>query len=156
MPEMVSIDFSEKIHTLENELTKFRYDALFRIDKTGEDGKKTKPKQQRARYQDDLRILDQYGFQPVPFDSSPSRHLLHRLHLRQPRARPKGVMVEHGSLVNFSFWHNRWFNVTTADHSPLFNGFGFDGFRMGYFPLPHHWCVLSIPYPTKSVLRSTN
>ncbi len=33
IPQMRAVEFSEKIHTLENELTKFRYDALFYIDK---------------------------------------------------------------------------------------------------------------------------
>ncbi|MCP5046490.1 MAG: AMP-binding protein, partial [bacterium] len=49
-----SVEFSEKIHTIENELTKFRYDALITIapEKAG------KGRYQKKKYQDDIRALD--------------------------------------------------------------------------------------------------
>lgn len=47
---------------------------------------------------------------------------------------PKGVMIEHRSLVNLAFWHNRTFGVTTLDRSIKYAGFGFDASVWEVFP----------------------
>ncbi|OLP65658.1 Surfactin synthase subunit 2 [Bacillus pumilus] len=47
---------------------------------------------------------------------------------------PKGVMVEHQSLVNLSFWHNDAFQVTHADRTAKYAGFGFDASIWEMFP----------------------
>ncbi|MCP5107673.1 MAG: AMP-binding protein, partial [bacterium] len=40
--------------------------------------------------------------------------------------RPRGVMVEHRSLVNLCFWHNRRYSVTFSDRATKYAGIGFD------------------------------
>ncbi|MBD3860021.1 amino acid adenylation domain-containing protein [Bacillus sp. 28A-2] len=47
---------------------------------------------------------------------------------------PKGVMVEHHSLVNLAFWHNDAFQVTNADRTAKYAGFGFDASIWEMFP----------------------
>ncbi|MFC4546944.1 non-ribosomal peptide synthetase [Paenactinomyces guangxiensis] len=47
---------------------------------------------------------------------------------------PKGVMVEHHSLVNLATWHNRYYQVTEQDRSTKFAGFGFDASVWEIFP----------------------
>ncbi|WP_187441329.1 non-ribosomal peptide synthetase [Bacillus pumilus] len=47
---------------------------------------------------------------------------------------PKGVMVEHQSLVNLAFWHNDAFRVTNADRTAKYAGFGFDASIWEMFP----------------------
>ncbi|AZK48523.1 non-ribosomal peptide synthetase [Paenibacillus lentus] len=47
---------------------------------------------------------------------------------------PKGVMIEHRSLTNLSYWHNRAFEVTAADRSIKYAGFGFDASVWEVFP----------------------
>ncbi|QGX67144.1 amino acid adenylation domain-containing protein [Bacillus sp. ms-22] len=47
---------------------------------------------------------------------------------------PKGVMVEHQSLVNLAFWHNDAFQVTTEDRTAKYAGFGFDASIWEMFP----------------------
>ncbi|MFJ6206412.1 non-ribosomal peptide synthetase [Bacillus pumilus] len=47
---------------------------------------------------------------------------------------PKGVMVEHQSLVNLAFWHNDAFQVTNADRTAKYAGFGFDASIWEMFP----------------------
>ncbi len=47
---------------------------------------------------------------------------------------PKGVMVEHQSLVNLAFWHNDAFQVTKADRTAKYAGFGFDASIWEMFP----------------------
>ncbi|MGE1211867.1 non-ribosomal peptide synthetase [Bacillus pumilus] len=47
---------------------------------------------------------------------------------------PKGVMVEHQSLVNLAFWHNDAFQVINADRTAKYAGFGFDASIWEMFP----------------------
>ncbi|MRN52282.1 non-ribosomal peptide synthetase [Paenibacillus monticola] len=47
---------------------------------------------------------------------------------------PKGVMVAHKSLVNLSYWHKNYFNITAADKSVKYAGFGFDASVWEIFP----------------------
>ncbi|MCY7569405.1 amino acid adenylation domain-containing protein [Bacillus safensis] len=47
---------------------------------------------------------------------------------------PKGVMVEHQSLVNLAFWHNDAFQVTKDDRTAKYAGFGFDASIWEMFP----------------------
>jgi amino acid adenylation domain-containing protein len=48
--------------------------------------------------------------------------------------KPKGVMVEHLSLVNLCLWHNHEFQVTPEDRSTKLAGFGFDASVWEIFP----------------------
>jgi amino acid adenylation domain-containing protein len=47
---------------------------------------------------------------------------------------PKGVMVEHRSLVNLCFWHNREFHITAADRAVKYANMGFDASVWEIFP----------------------
>ncbi|MPQ25673.1 lichenysin non-ribosomal peptide synthetase LicA [Bacillus paralicheniformis] len=47
---------------------------------------------------------------------------------------PKGVMVEHQSLVNLCYWHHDAFAVTEEDKSAKYAGFGFDASVWEMFP----------------------
>ncbi|ATO50304.1 non-ribosomal peptide synthetase [Brevibacillus laterosporus DSM 25] len=47
---------------------------------------------------------------------------------------PKGVMVEHHSLVNLVMWHNDAFSVTQNDQCTKLAGFGFDASVWETFP----------------------
>jgi amino acid adenylation domain-containing protein len=48
--------------------------------------------------------------------------------------KPKGVMVEHKSLVNLCFWHNKAFNVSGSDNATLYANFSFDASVWELFP----------------------
>ncbi|WP_353853829.1 amino acid adenylation domain-containing protein [Bacillus sp. Bos-x628] len=48
--------------------------------------------------------------------------------------KPKGVMIEHQSLVNLCFWHKNAFEVTSADRTAKYAGFGFDASIWEMFP----------------------
>jgi bacitracin synthase 3 len=48
--------------------------------------------------------------------------------------RPKGVMVEHFALCNLVTWHNHYYQVTAADRSTKYAGFGFDASVWEIFP----------------------
>ncbi|MED1738743.1 amino acid adenylation domain-containing protein [Bacillus swezeyi] len=53
---------------------------------------------------------------------------------------PKGVMVEHHSLVNLCYWHHHAFEVTEQDKSAKYAGFGFDASVWEMFP---YWIAVS-------------
>jgi amino acid adenylation domain-containing protein/non-ribosomal peptide synthase protein (TIGR01720 family) len=40
--------------------------------------------------------------------------------------KPKGVMIEHKSLINLCYWHNKNFMVEESDRATCYAGFGFD------------------------------
>jgi amino acid adenylation domain-containing protein len=47
---------------------------------------------------------------------------------------PKGVIVEHRSLINLCYWHNRHFSVDRNDRATLYAGVGFDAAVWEFFP----------------------
>ncbi|MDQ1351194.1 MAG: tyrocidine synthetase, partial [Acidobacteriota bacterium] len=48
--------------------------------------------------------------------------------------KPKGVMVEHRSLVNLCLWHNTFYSNTSRDRTTTYAGFGFDASVWEIFP----------------------
>jgi amino acid adenylation domain-containing protein len=48
--------------------------------------------------------------------------------------KPKGTLVEHRSLVNLCYWHNRYYGVTEKDNATQYAGFGFDAAVWEIFP----------------------
>jgi amino acid adenylation domain-containing protein len=47
---------------------------------------------------------------------------------------PKGILVEHRSLVNLCSWHNRYYGVTASDRATQYAGPGFDASVWEIFP----------------------
>lgn len=123
------VKFTDKIHTIENELTQFRYDALFEIDKKEEEESIT-PKH---RYQLDSNILDGYS-EYYTESQTKANDLAYVIYTSGTTGNPKGVMVEHSSLVNLCFWHNKYFEVSVNDRSTKYAGVGFDASVWEIFP----------------------
>ncbi|MCX6581966.1 MAG: amino acid adenylation domain-containing protein [Candidatus Aminicenantes bacterium] len=127
IPEIGKIEFSRKLYTIENELTKFRYDALLTI------GKRRRGVQARHKYQDDIRALERYG-KETPTVSSGSGGPAYVIYTSGTTGKPRGVMVEHRSLVNLCWWHHRYYEVTEWDRAVQFAGFSFDASVWEVFP----------------------
>jgi amino acid adenylation domain-containing protein len=126
-----TIEFTDKIYTIENELTKFRYDTLISINK---DSFPVKPKKrQKQKNQDDLGKLSLFKPDPFHLDQS-SRDPAYIIYTSGTTGKPKGVLVEHRSLVNLVYWHNREFKITGTDRASLYAGFGFDASVWELFP----------------------
>jgi tyrocidine synthetase-3 len=47
---------------------------------------------------------------------------------------PKGVLIEHKTLVNLCYWHNSSFRVSASDKALKYAGFGFDASVWEIFP----------------------
>jgi amino acid adenylation domain-containing protein len=96
-PGIEEVYFSGKIHSIENELTKFRYDVVIKIDKRlrGFDRKNVG---QKHKYQYDGRVLARYGGERVRA-AVDSGDLAYVIFTSGSTGRPKGVMIEHRNVV---------------------------------------------------------
>ncbi|WP_143315726.1 condensation domain-containing protein [Clostridium sp. HBUAS56017] len=127
--EVKSVKFTDKIHTIENELTKFRYDALFEIDKKVDN----KIVAKKHKCQLGRGILEEYS-ENYTKSLAKSSDLAYVIYTSGTTGNPKGVMIEHRSLVNLCFWHNEYFQVTENDRSTKYAGVGFDASVWEMFP----------------------
>ncbi|MBA9085510.1 amino acid adenylation domain-containing protein/non-ribosomal peptide synthase protein (TIGR01720 family) [Fontibacillus solani] len=78
-----------------------------------------------AQYSDDASNLE-----PV----SKANDLVYVIYTSGTTGKPKGVMVEHRSVVNLSLWHQRVYEIDQNDRSTLFAGVGFDASAWEIFP----------------------
>ncbi|MCU0287974.1 MAG: condensation domain-containing protein, partial [Acidobacteria bacterium] len=128
-PEIESLKFSDKLFTIENELTKFRYDVLIKVNKHGQ-----KEPASKLKYQDDIRAImpDKW---PNWQDRYVSAHdLAYIIYTSGSTGKPKGVMVEHDSLINFCYWHNIFYHINSFDRATRYAGFSFDAAVSEFFP----------------------
>ena len=109
-PEIASIEYSEMLGASESELSRYGYDALLRIDKSGT-GAPTSDR--RKKYQLDRRALDDYSDAAVPELSAP-RGLAYVIYTSGTSGQPKGVMVEHRSISRLVLNTNH-FGLDTTD-----------------------------------------
>jgi amino acid adenylation domain-containing protein len=131
IPGIREIEFSSKIHTIKNELTRFRYDTLVKVDKS--QGKRLIPGK-KHKYQQGKRDLQQYPEKkqiPETFDGD---NLGYVIYTSGTTGIPKGVLVSQAALVNLCYWHNRNFAVTRMDRATQYAEFGFDASVWEVFP----------------------
>jgi fengycin family lipopeptide synthetase D len=62
------------------------------------------------------------------------RNLAYVIYTSGSTGKPKGVMVEHHAVINLITWHNAYYQVTSADRSTKYAGFGFDASVWEIFP----------------------
>ncbi len=92
--EIAEIEFSSMIGSSESELSRFGYDALIRIDKT----RSHPAPSDRHRYQFDRASLKKVDAQSLSDRSGPGS-LAYMMYTSGTSGRPKGVMIEHRSIV---------------------------------------------------------
>jgi tyrocidine synthetase-3 len=97
-PEIVDVECSGKIYTIENELTKFRYDAVVTVDRGGIE--KSVPGAKR-KHQHDMRTVESFRTRKTadPPAHHPG-HLAYMIYTSGSTGLPKGVMVEHRNVAH--------------------------------------------------------
>jgi amino acid adenylation domain-containing protein len=122
MPGISQIEFSDKIRTIENELTKFRYDALIAVDKTN---KSSKINPQKHKYQEDKRDFEQCPVNRVTSGVRPN-HLAYVIHTSGSTGMPKGALIEHRNVVSLLKNNKSPFDFNSDDVWTMFHSYSFD------------------------------
>jgi amino acid adenylation domain-containing protein len=88
---------------------------------------------------------------------APAPSLAYILYTSGSTGTPRGVMVEHRSVVNLCSWHNRYYDVTKRDHAGQYAEPGFDASVWEIFPyLLKGACLHIIPEELKVDMERLN
>jgi amino acid adenylation domain-containing protein/non-ribosomal peptide synthase protein (TIGR01720 family) len=130
IPEIQDVKFSGKIHTLENELTRFRYDALIYIDKNGTSKNK---KEQRHKHRHDLTHLRTFNTGRLNTSIQPG-NLVYIIYTSGSSGKPKGVLIPHGGLVNTAWFCHGEFRITPRSRISQVSSASFDAMSLETWP----------------------
>jgi len=130
IPAIREVEITGKIYTIENELTKFRYDAFFTIDKSPA---QVLASRTRHRYQHDSSTLRNYD-DNRPVTRVGPQNLVYIIYTSGTTGSPKGVMVEHGNLMNFVQWRIAACNYSPLDITLQLMSVAFDAFAGNFYP----------------------
>ncbi len=113
-PRLAEVEITKKIHTLENELTRYRYDALFRVDKNAPAGETSAQRPRLCKYREDARVLEGVpgtfpGVETGPADPA------YIIFTSGSTGKPKGAVIRHDSAVNRLHWMQRAYPIGAGD-----------------------------------------
>ncbi|MVO98163.1 non-ribosomal peptide synthetase [Paenibacillus lutrae] len=102
LPGITNIKFSNKLATVENELTRFRYDVVMELDPQAAAGKlRPDSSEGRHKFQHGLKELQAYTPDRLSLAIGPER-LAYVIFTSGSTGKPKGVMIEHRSMMNLN------------------------------------------------------
>ncbi len=115
-PQIKKVDFSDKIYTLENELTKFRYDTILTIDKTS-NSHKSHPHRKKHKYQHDLNALHPFDSKEItpPSPPSTSDDFAYVIYTSGTTGQPKGVLIHQLGMINHIYAKINDLSITGED-----------------------------------------
>ena len=123
LPGLVEVTCSTKIHTLKNELTEFRYDALLHIDKKA--GKTVWPAKEKN--QEDARALKPYSNNgEVVAHLGGADNAAYIIYTSGSTGQPKGVIVQHRGIASLSTVFQKNFGILAQDRVLQFASVSFD------------------------------
>ncbi len=127
IPEIKHVEFSKKIYTIENELTKFRYDTLMSIRKTTDTPGKSEPRRilKKHKCQEDLRELEKFAA-VQSFSFAHPHNLAYIIYTSGTTGKSKGVIIEHQALTNYISWAAKTYVKNGIGNFPLFTSISFD------------------------------
>ena len=122
IPAIQKCEFSHKIYTIPNELTKFRYDALLTIAKTS-----AQPSQplQKHKYQDGLSQLQSFHSHGAPTPATP-HDLAYVIYTSGSTGQPKGVLIHQLGMINHLYAKINDLAITSEDSIAQTASAGFD------------------------------
>jgi fengycin family lipopeptide synthetase D len=138
-PGISDMEFSGKVYTISNELTRYRYDALIRIDKTGPAGEAKKTKK-RHKYQHDRGVLERYH--PVkPGVHFSSGNLCYVIYTSGSTGRPKGTLTTHYNVTRV-VKNTDYIEFYPGDRVLQLSDYAFDGSVFDIFGALLNGCTL--------------
>ncbi|UCH93632.1 MAG: AMP-binding protein, partial [Candidatus Aminicenantes bacterium] len=115
-------EFSNKIYTIENELTKFRYDVLLTVNKKGCG---TSKEHKKIKYQEDTRVLSNQDTSLLNLDITPG-NLAYIIYTSGTTGKPKGVMIHHRGISNLNTVFKDEYQLNAQDNVIMFANISFD------------------------------
>ncbi|ASA20601.1 non-ribosomal peptide synthetase [Paenibacillus donghaensis] len=119
--EITAIQISDKIHTITNELTAFRYDAIIHVDKSGT----SQTLQPKLKLQHGLQELNRYRNDRFHSQVSPNS-LAYIIYTSGTTGKPKGAMIEHRNVVRLMSNSRMPFEFNEEDVWTMFHSYSFD------------------------------
>jgi amino acid adenylation domain-containing protein len=116
IPGITNVQFSDKIYTIENELTKYRYDALLTLDKSyGQSSTTIERKgKQKHKYQHRLQELNQFESKKRDIRTGPD-DLAYVIYTSGTTGVPKGVLIHHRGMINHLYAKINDLSITPGD-----------------------------------------
>ncbi|MEZ2338358.1 amino acid adenylation domain-containing protein [Mucilaginibacter sp. RCC_168] len=120
---IVSVENTEKIGNIVNELTAFRFDSMLQISKSSKINTSSNLK---SKNQYDLNDISRCSIHNKQIEILPD-DLAYVLYTSGSTGHPKGVMVPHKAVFNYVTWFLTRFAITESDVSILLSQITFDG-----------------------------
>jgi amino acid adenylation domain-containing protein len=111
-PVIRQVEFSRKICRRENELTRYRYDALLRVDKSQPPDNALNSN--AGKYQQDMSHLENLPVQKPGLAVTPDQ-LAYIIYTSGSTGTPKGTMIEHSPVLNRLNWMQRSYPLASSD-----------------------------------------
>lgn len=119
-----SVEVSDKIYTIENELTLFRYDAILSFDKNFQSTLSKSREKYKQQY--DRNLLSSTEAEYLEREHLPG-DLAYMMFTSGSTGKPKGVMIEHKNIVNYISWAlSHYFKEGIQPIMPLYSPLTFD------------------------------
>jgi amino acid adenylation domain-containing protein len=125
--EIETVKCSDKIFAIENELTKFRYDALLKVNKVSKTGhrKTGKADREKIKYQEDMGAVSRFEGSWPGLDIR-AGHPAYIIYTSGTTGNPKGIIIEHQGIANLNTVFSHHFHISSRDHIIQFANISFD------------------------------
>jgi amino acid adenylation domain-containing protein len=96
-PDLAPLSIGNKIYTIPNELTKYRFDAVFQINRRS----RNRASRTKTREQYDRQTLHLHTYDRPKNIRISGNHLAYIIYTSGSTGKPKGVMISQGAVHNF-------------------------------------------------------
>ncbi|MCX7746885.1 MAG: condensation domain-containing protein [Clostridia bacterium] len=122
IPGLINLEFSKKIYSVENELTKFRYDVLITVDKKSDAKRSCLSKN---KYRNDLRAIKNSNIEEINPKTQPG-NLAYVIYTSGSTGKPKGTLIKQFNVVRI-VKNTNYIDISSQDRILQWSNYAFDG-----------------------------